>query len=174
MAIVVTAEITEKTLAKRIDSPSAGVATTLLVEFPRALVGGREIPAPPLKPTGLTKQYSRVVALAASTPIDVDLTAMTGGAGDADFTSSGVRLVEVRNLADPATESAKVLLVGGAPSNPWFAGFAGDASDKLKIHPGLSMRLGRVDANTTVSGAAKLLRLDPGANAFSVAVTVLG
>ncbi|QDV34027.1 hypothetical protein [Tautonia plasticadhaerens] len=165
----VTVSITPKLEATRTESLIAGVSGgNVSIALPSSTVGSQTRAGGAVAIT-CTKLWTRVISLASSTPETLDLTALTGGKGDTSF--SAVKLVDVRN--NEAADSGEVLAVGGAASTP-FLGFLGAADDTLKVDPGCARTLyTRASAGWSTAGANNL-KLDPGANAISVTVTIAG
>jgi hypothetical protein len=117
-----------------------------------------------------------VIALAASTPLNLNLAAIgrAGWKGDTDFSTSGVKVIDISNNEAPG--SGRNLTVGGEGSGAEFTAPIGVTGDKVVIPPGTRRQFyTRETAGWTVSGAgARLFRLDPGSNPVNCTVVVAG
>jgi hypothetical protein len=112
-----------------------------------------------------------LLALSISTPVTLDLTALTGGEGDAAFTK--VVLLDIRNLE--AAGSGKTLTIGAEGSaGEWYDPIGTAAGAKLTVPPATGRQLYTLESAGYAVGTRKLLKLDPGANAVSVLVTIAG
>lgn len=112
--------------------------------------------------------YLDQIALVASTPQTLDLSALTGAEGS--IALSKIKAIGLWNLQ---SESGRVLTVGGAASNA-FDGIFADATDKLKINPCGSLLLIDPGAGYTVDGTHKSLKLDPGASDVACLLMIAG
>lgn len=122
--------------------------------------------------------WSQTIALVASTPQTLDLTALTGEGGRT-VSFSAVKIFEVVNN-DPTNP----VTVGNAATTP-FAPFwntpantesvpGGGCKDQSGNQVGTPMlKTNLTAAGWSTTGATKL-KLDPGANAISVTVTIAG
>jgi hypothetical protein len=113
-----------------------------------------------------------LLTFVASTPQTIDLTALSDVLGLA-ITAARVRFILIRNLS---TTDGFNLLVGGAGTNEWNGPLS--SGGKLTVGPSSAGNDGAVllsAPNTTgypVSSTSKLLKLDPGANAFQAIVLI--
>ena len=118
--------------------------------------------------------YCNTLTFAASTPQTLDLTSLTDILGQS-ISFARVRLLIIRINS---TTDGQNLLMGASGTNEWNALVS--ASGTITVYPSTSLNAGYncfSMPNTTgavVSGSHKTLKLDPGANAFSVDVIIAG
>lgn len=122
--------------------------------------------------------YSKQLSLAGSATT-LDLTSLADLAGSS-YSFARVRELIITNLA---STGGYTLTIGSASASAW-TGFLGTASATAVIHPGTSAggnthRWSDYYNTGSTSGAvtgasSKLLKLDPGANTFSVNIIILG
>lgn len=120
--------------------------------------------------------YAASITFVTSTPQTLDLTSLTDVVGGA-VNFARVRLVAIKNLS---TADAAVLTVGNSVTNEWD-GFL-SAAGTLKVFPSSANNpkggwVILTAPNTTgivVDSTHKTLKLDPGANAFTVNVIIAG
>jgi hypothetical protein len=168
----VTCRITPKLELTRVDALTTGASSTLSVLLPAATSGIATISAAPVTLT-CTVAWNRTWTLAISTPESLNLQSLSSsGVGDTNFTTAGCKIIDVRN--NEAIGSGKNLIVGGEGSANEFTSPIGTAGDKVTIYPQCAHQFyTRETAGWTV-GTPRLFRLDPGANAVSVTVTIAG
>lgn len=121
----------------------------------------------------------------AATPIDIDLTAITGILGDAINVKKGVGVLVVNF----STTVGFDLLVGAAATNPWVAPFAASPTpgtvvltvpagallaDGVTIIPSYFLLTAGSLAGLGVAAGSKVLRLNPGANAVQYGYAIAG
>lgn len=148
------------------DGFSAG---NLAIKLPSQLVSGVRLAGGDLT-IPASKAWAAVLNLAASTPITLDLTALTGGAGDTAFTS--VALIDVRSLETPG--SGRTLRIGGAGGATEWYDPLGASGDKITLDPGTFLNKITLETAGWSVGARKLLKLDPGANAHALSIVLVG
>lgn len=170
MAIVVVAKITPKLEMTRTETLVTGVSGgDLSVSLPAEVIGDHTAY---FKPTELTctRSWTAVIPLAASTPVNLNLSALTGGKGDTAFTA--YKFVDIRN--NEAVGSGRDLTVGAEGSaNEAYEPF-GATGGKLTIQPGTARQFyTRETAGWTV-GTHTLIKLNPGSNPVNVTVTIGG
>jgi hypothetical protein len=113
-----------------------------------------------------------LLTFVASTPQTLDLTALTDALGTA-ITTARVRFVLFKNLA---TTDGYNLTVGGAGANEWNGPLS--SGGKLTVGPstasndGFALLSAPHTTGYPVSGTSKLLKLDPGANAFQSVILI--
>lgn len=170
MSVSVVAKITPKLEMSRVETLATGVSGgDLEVKLPAELIGDHAANFKPVELT-CTKSWTAVIPLAASTPVNLNLSALAGGKGDTAFTA--YKFVDVRN--NEAVGSGRNLIIGAEGSaNEAYEPF-GAAGSKLTIPPGTARQLyTRETAGWTVSTHA-LLKLDPGSNPVNCTVTIGG
>lgn len=114
--------------------------------------------------------YHPALALAASTPQTLDLTALLDPQYGRTVTFSKVKVLYVRSQS--ATYS-HVIAVGNAASNRWSAPWS--ASTVIESTYGSSPMLKtNLGAGWTVDASNKNLKIDPGANAQTIEILVAG
>ena len=124
--------------------------------------------------------YANTLTFVASTPQTIDLTTLTDILGNA-ITFARVRLIAIRVNS---TTDGQNLLVGGAGANEWDGFLTSGA--KITVFPSTAASGGGLNnsgffilaaPNTTgavVNSGSKLLKLDPGSNAFTVDILIAG
>jgi len=129
--------------------------------------------------------YAATLSLA-GTATNLDLTSLTDPAGGS-INFARVRHIMIANLA---TTAGYTLTIGAASSNAW-TGLLGTSTSTIVLPPGIAAVSGTSPARPSVfvagdplsSGASggfivgassKVLKLDPGANTFSVSVLIVG
>jgi hypothetical protein len=117
------------------------------------------------------------LSLVASTPQTIDLTALTDLQGNA-FSLAAVRYLAIRNNSTTDTQN---LTVGGAATP--FVGFwsstvtiwpSTTGSGSANQNSGYEVFQAPNTTGAPVTGGSKLLKFDPGANAFTVDIIVMG
>jgi hypothetical protein len=120
--------------------------------------------------------YADTLTFVASTPQIIDLTNITAQTilgNPVDFARVRFIAIRVNSITD-----GQVLLVGDSVTNEWDAFLS--AAGILTVFPGTAANNGFFvlsAPNTTgmvVSGSHKTLKLDPGANAFTVDIVIAG
>ena len=120
-------------------------------------------------------KHTRTYALAASTPVTLDLTNL------ADIQNNPITFARVRSVSIVVRSQVdgQVLLLGGAGTNAWVA-ICSSTTATITVYPSTAGNQGYFAwtcPNTTgapVTSTSKLLKLDPGTNAFSVDVEITG
>lgn len=112
-----------------------------------------------------TKSWVKTFDLAANTPITLDLTALTGGQGDADLTGHVWQMA----ITNHATTAGYTLTVGNAASTIFSFGLGG-TTPTIDVAPGMTLALAS-NAGWVVSASYKSLKLDPGVNAITCTVS---
>jgi hypothetical protein len=120
-----------------------------------------------------TNQYAKMASgrltLAISTPQEIDLTAVASALGSVNFAT--VKLFYVYN---EDTTAGREVTIGGGATNPWIAPFGG-TTPTVKAQASSPLVLARqLGTGWTVSGAAKTVKFDPGANAQNVRFVICG
>lgn len=170
MAATVTVKITPKLQLTREDDLTPGVSGgNVTVSLPASQAGGNTVPGQPISLVA-SKAWVRKLAFTASTPIDLDLTALTDGQGDEAFSS--ICLVDLRSLEAP--DSGKTLTIGGSGGAAEWYDPIGASGDKITLRPGISLSLANRDTGGWTVAARKVLRLDPGANAQTALLILAG
>lgn len=107
----------------------------------------------------------------AATSEDLDLSGVLANKLGETITFTKVRTILIRNLA---TETGKVLSVGGAASNA-LAGLFGNVNDVIKIGPGGAFLLDSpVDGIAVTGGTGDLLKIDSGSDTITYDITIVG
>lgn len=154
-----------------LDTLITGATNTVSVVLPASTSGSATI-VPPVVLT-CTAGWTRTWTLTGSTPETLNLQSLsTSGRGDTNFTTAGVKVVDIRN--NEAVGSGRNLTVGGEGSANEFTSMIGVAGDKVVIPPGCARQFyTRETAGWTV-GTPRLILLAPGASSTSVTVTIAG
>lgn len=130
----------------------------------------------------MNELWSETITFTPSTPVLLDLTALTGEGGR-QVNFAAIKYLEIIN-ADPVV--GHDLKIGGAVSNPWSAPFdAGTDKETVPSGGGALNQAGQVvgspmlktnltAAGWTVDSTHKVLELDPGTNAVGPVTIVIG
>ncbi|MGE4196028.1 MAG: hypothetical protein AB7G11_02745 [Phycisphaerales bacterium] len=153
--------------ASAVTTETSGATSTISVRLPDG-----QAPLSFTNGTGamqLNKFWIRKVALSASTPVTLDLTALTSGQGDTSF--AAVKFLAIYN----ETSTATYTVVVGNGTNP-FAGPLSAGTTTITIDPlGSVTFFSRTAAGWAVTNSANDgLKLDPGGNAVNVTVCIGG
>ena len=122
---------------------------------------------------GVQKAAGGVLSLSANTPVTIDLTnttATTGIVGDATFTA--VKLIVIENSGTANTN--KPLTIGNAATNQFQGRIAANTTVTQQIGAYPYVDHNPESAGYTVNSSVKSFKLDPGANALTVNITIVG
>lgn len=169
MSVTVTAKVAARVRAQRLETLITGINDTIDFDFP-VFVNGSVVVPNYLATLIASKLYLGNYALSASTPLSIDLAALSGGKGDTSF--SDVVAIDVVSTEDPA--SGRLLTVGNEGSSAeWFGPF-GAAGRSTAMEPGTSLLRYRLTSPGWSVGARHLLKVDPGANPHNFLLIVIG
>lgn len=116
-----------------------------------------------------SEDAASVSGTATTSPTDLDLEALAGGAGNINFDELRVFVVE-----NTATSGSAYLLVGGGGSNEWL-GLFDAAGDALRLPAGSLIAFKSTLANgLAVSSGSKTLRLTASTGSIGYRVTCIG
>lgn len=110
--------------------------------------------------------WTGAIALTASTPQTLDLENLVGETGRA-VTFTKVKMLAIRN-----THATATVTIGNAASNAFLPGWSG-ATNTVALGPGNTLFLTSA-AGFTVDATHSDLKLDPGSNAITVEIMILG
>lgn len=166
-AATVTITVSTAITASAVTTETSGATSTISVRLPDGLA--------PISFTNgsganqCNKFWIRKVALSASTPVDLDLTALTSGQGDTSFAA-----VKILAIFNEATTSGYSVTVGNG-TNP-FAGPLSAGTTTISIDPSASVTFfSRTAAGWAVTNSSNdVIRLNPGSNTFNVTVVIAG
>ena len=148
VAVQLTAETTSNTLGKVDDIVNVGSGPTIIATG-----------------TG-TNQFAKMasgsIALAASTPQDLDLTAVPSGTGTQNFATW--KLIYLSTTSGSAT---KIVTVGPGASN-------GATIPTIPVAGGSPQLITRLMTGVTVDGTHKTITLDPGSDAQTIQYVIAG
>ena len=116
----------------------------------------------------VSKMWTNTISLATSTPQTLDLTALSGGAGDTSLAS-----VKIFAIYNNETTASKKVTVGNAASTQ-FKGPLSSGTTTIDIDGGAAMVLFSSTAAGWTTSSLNNLKLDPGSNAVSVTVVLAG
>lgn len=120
-----------------------------------------------------TKAAAAAIALAASTPLDIDLTALSASLFVGDLSLAKVLLLDVRSLEAPG--SGRLLTLGGSGgSTEWYAPFGQATGKTLDVPPGTVRQVFTLETAGYAVGTRKILRLDPGGSPHSLQLFLVG
>jgi hypothetical protein len=170
MSVTVTCTVTPSAKVTRTNVLATGVSGgDINATLPSSLLGSIAVGGGASVIT-TTKAWVGEFALSASTPVDLDLSALVGGQGDTAFTA--VKLLYVMSLETAA--AAKDLKLGGSTgASEWYDPVGEATGDKLRVPSGTARMLYHLGTGFAV-GTRHVLRLDPGTNAQSVLVLIAG
>lgn len=165
----VSVKVAPRVVATRSDQLASGIANDIAIDVPVTAVGAVNV-AGVQTALDATKLWTRAISLSASTPVNLDLTALTSGQGDTAF-------ADVTMLALINTEGAtsgRTLTIGAEGSaNEWYDPL-GASGSKLIVPAGSTRLLYLPTAAGWTVATRKLLKLDPGANPCAVVVVIAG
>lgn len=118
--------------------------------------------------SAVEKMYVNQISLSSSTPQTLDLTALTGGAGDTSFAK--VKIIGIYNNETRGT--GKKVTVGAAASDSFQFGLS--AAGTIDVPAGHALTLANSETAGWTTTSATDLKLDPGSNAVSVTVLLVG
>jgi hypothetical protein len=169
MSATVSVKVGPRVVASRIEPFGSGADDTIAVDLPVDTSSGITVRGVQTA-VAATKLWCASISLVASTPVTLDLTALTGGKGDTAF--SDVTLLDVVNTE--AASSARVVQIGNEGSaNEWYAPL-GAAGSILEIPPATSRPLYRADTPGWTVSTRKLLKINPGSTPATIVVLIAG
>lgn len=146
--------------------------TTGATDQQKAVLPANSAPMEFTSGTGISqvnKLWVRTVSLSASTPVTLDLTALTGGVGDTSFAA----IKSITFINHETAGGGKDVTVGAAASTP-FTGPLGGTTPTIDVQAGTSLPWVNPEAAGWACGTNKNLKLDPGANAITLSLVIAG